>query len=113
LAFSPDCKTLASGNSDTEVELWDWATGEKLLTLGEYQDEHGIDSIAFCAEGKTLVATDGDSVKLWNIANRKCTVIVDPWYWMAWRRPGLYRYLAGIWPGLANDRTIAMLLIPN
>jgi WD40 repeat protein len=156
LAFSPDCKTLASGNSDTEVELWDLATGEKLLTLGEYQDELGIDSMAFCAEGKTLVATDGDSVKLWNIANRKCTVIVapedqdlpqyvqafvdvfqrlskrpqerivirpvmfqssgqcrDPWYWMAWRRPGLYRYLAGIWPGLAKDRTIAVPLIPN
>ena len=55
LAFSPDGKTLVSGNKRHHLTLWDMTTGEPLRTFNsDYQYE--VYSVAFNPDGKTLVS---------------------------------------------------------
>src|SRR5262249_43784157 len=71
VAFSPDGKTLASGNADTEVVLWDVATGQehKRLTLG-LKDETYVYHVAFSTDGTTLGSIEGGStINLWDMAS--------------------------------------------
>jgi WD40 repeat protein len=70
LAFSPDGKTLASGDSNEFTMLWDVTNGQY---IGTYTD-HGH-SVSFSPDGKTLAAegnSDG-SIKLLDLATGKDT----------------------------------------
>ena len=60
VAFSPDGTLLASGtNGDTDLTLWDVATGKKLRTL---LVSGGVRSLAFSPYGKLLAAGTGSMV---------------------------------------------------
>ena len=70
LAFSPDGKTLAAGNENSEVRLWDIATGQERATCKGHKGN--LWTIAFSPDSQTLVS-GGDSmvVKFWDVATGK------------------------------------------
>ena len=68
VAFSPDGKTLASGNRDTTVRLWDTETGAYKQRLVGHRDM--VNSVAFSPDGKVLVSGGGDgTMLLWKVAD--------------------------------------------
>ncbi len=55
LAFSPDCKTMASTGDDYTVKIWDVATGKNLATFKDVPAAWaGMGSPAFSPDGKVL-----------------------------------------------------------
>ncbi|MCX6679618.1 MAG: GDSL-type esterase/lipase family protein [Methanothrix sp.] len=67
VAFSPDGRTLASGSSDSNVTLWDTATGTKIRTLRGYYIY--VRSVAFSPDGRTLASGDDEgNVTFWDTA---------------------------------------------
>ncbi len=76
-AFSPDGKFLAVGGKETEVRLWDTATGRELepLTLGTT----AVKTFAISPDGTTLaVATAHSSVAtLWDWPRRRPLAALD------------------------------------
>lgn len=68
LAFGPENVTLASGSTDHTVRLWQIATGQELIALGNHTG--WINAVAFSQDGRTLVsggdgADGGGEVLLW------------------------------------------------
>ena len=68
VAFSPDGKTIVSGDQHGRVHLWDIATQTGMGTLEGHTT--AVNSVAFSPSGKT-VASGGDdgTVLLWNITS--------------------------------------------
>jgi len=75
VAFSPDGKLLATGDTKREIRLWQTAENEQLATL------HGhtawVRSVAFSADGTQLVSGSEDhTIRLWNVAARECVKVL-------------------------------------
>ncbi len=67
LAYSPDGKLLASGDSDQTIHLWDAATGQELRTLTGHSG--GVNSVAFSGDSRSLASASFDhTVRLWDVA---------------------------------------------
>lgn len=65
VAFSPDGKTLASGNSDGDVVLWDTETGLKTATIAGHANT--VEAIAFSSDGRWLATGSADgTARLWD-----------------------------------------------
>ena len=70
-AFSPDGKTLASGDTDGVITLWDVSTHQSIGQLLT-QPVHMVYSLAFSPDGKTLASGNEDgTIVLWNMATRQ------------------------------------------
>jgi WD40 repeat protein len=66
IAFSPDGKTLAVGNGDETVGLWDVTTHRTIAVL---RGHIGLATVAFSPDGKLLaVGNDDGTIKLWDVA---------------------------------------------
>jgi RNA polymerase sigma factor (sigma-70 family) len=76
VAFSPDRKTLASGNAHGTVSVWEVATGKEIRVLQGRQG--AVVSAAFSSDGKLLAARcmDGD-IFLWETSTWKQARRID------------------------------------
>jgi predicted NACHT family NTPase len=71
VAFSPNGKTLATGDSDGVIRCWDVASGKELLTCKGHSDL--VRSVAFSPDGQTLASGSNDrTIKLWDCHSGKC-----------------------------------------
>jgi RNA polymerase sigma factor (sigma-70 family) len=68
-AFSPDGKTLASGNMLGSIDLWDLTTDAHMAHLKTPKEQIG--TVAFTPDGKTLVAAADKTITLWDVVSRK------------------------------------------
>jgi WD40 repeat protein len=68
--FSPDLKLLVTEDRNSslpyEIKLWDVFAGRQVSTLPGRPY-----TVAFSADGKTLVAPDHEFIRLWDVATRK------------------------------------------
>ena len=66
LAVSPDGRTLAAGNMDGTISLWDSAAGQVVATLAAGKDI--IVGLAFSADGTVLASAGADSqIQVWDV----------------------------------------------
>ena len=70
VAFSPDGATLASGDTDNKIRLWDVGTREHRTALAGHSKK--ITALTFSRNGEVLVSGSADStIRLWNTATGK------------------------------------------
>jgi len=69
MQFSPDGKTLATANSNGQIQLWDTATRHR---LGASFAAGGV-NISFSPDGKFFAVGDGNSVRFWNVATHRAS----------------------------------------
>jgi WD40 repeat protein len=78
VAFSPDNKLLAVATGPVtgrppRISLWDVDSGRALRPIEPTQAEHlaSLSFLAFSPDGKTLAASGGGPIQLWEIATRR------------------------------------------
>lgn len=64
LAFSPDNRTIASGDWNGNVSLWDSTIGEYNRTLKGLTDE--VRAVAFSSDGKLLASANDHTIRIWD-----------------------------------------------
>jgi hypothetical protein len=70
VAFSPDGRRIASGSLDRTANVWDAATGNRLLTLEGHTD--AVWSVAFSPDGQRIVTGSEDrTARVWDAATGK------------------------------------------
>jgi RNA polymerase sigma factor (sigma-70 family) len=97
LTFSPDSKTMASGNLEGTVKLWDVATGKEQATLRAIP-AHDIQCLTFSPDGKLLAAAGQRSIRLWDVAARKMVRQLPDWmvYMLAFAPDGKILAASGL-----------------
>jgi WD40 repeat protein len=71
VAFSPDSKTLASGDAENTIRLWDVTTHRQIsVPLTGHTGE--VTSLGFSPDGKTLASAGQDgTIRLWDVQTRR------------------------------------------
>ncbi len=74
--FSPDGRLLATVSQDTDVKLWDIASGQEIATLTSHA--RPINAVAFSPDG-SLLATAGDDgfIILWNLSTLELVTVLN------------------------------------
>jgi len=69
IRFSPDGNTVATGNGNTIIQLWDARTGNELRQLKGHRSP--INGLSFAADGKKLASIGSweRTIRLWNVAD--------------------------------------------
>jgi WD40 repeat protein len=71
IAFSPNGKLLAIGDTNGEIRLWQVKNAKQMLSLKGH--ESWVWSISFSPDGQTLASSSQDcTVKLWDIRTGQC-----------------------------------------
>jgi eukaryotic-like serine/threonine-protein kinase len=74
--FSPDGKTIMTGDYDGWAYLWDAATAKRLATLSH--EGSAVIWPAWASDGKTLATSGEDKVWLWDITGKSLGIIDHP-----------------------------------
>lgn len=70
VAFSPDGKMLAAGDSADDIKIWDTSTLEELNTITGSLFTEGTVSLAFTTDGTRIVTTrENGEIKIWETLN--------------------------------------------
>jgi WD40 repeat protein/transcriptional regulator with XRE-family HTH domain len=72
VTFSRDGRTLASGDNEGNIQLWDVADPARPHLLGQavISGESAIQSVTFSRDGRTLASGDNDgNIQLWTVAD--------------------------------------------
>jgi WD40 repeat protein len=85
LTFSPDGKRLISADSDGTIRLWDIQSRKQ---IGIFRDPEGrqVLSVAFAPDGKSIISTTGNELKIWNAEPRPPATVIEThqvWGWPA------------------------------
>ncbi|MGB3419669.1 MAG: pentapeptide repeat-containing protein [Dolichospermum sp.] len=76
LAYSPDGKYLATGDSEGRVQIWNALTGREILTFVGHSN--CVNSVAWSGDGLTLASgSDDNTVKLWNVQSGDCVQTLE------------------------------------
>jgi len=68
VAFSPDGRTIVSGDRAKTLKIWDVASGQELRTLKGHDKE--VYAVTFSPDSRTIVSASWDSsLKLWDAAS--------------------------------------------
>ncbi|MBW4672870.1 MAG: hypothetical protein KME52_02165 [Desmonostoc geniculatum HA4340-LM1] len=71
VAFSPDGKLLAAGDSNGEIHLWRVADSQQILIFRGHRN--WVVSLAFSPDGRTLASGSSDcTVRLWDVGTGRC-----------------------------------------
>lgn len=74
--WSPDGRLFATAGGDTQVRLWDAATGQLLHTFRDHSQP--VWSVAFSPNGLLLASSGADGkARVWDIASRRQVVVVS------------------------------------
>ena len=83
IAFSPDSCTVAGGDRNGTVHLWDVTSGELKTTLTGHSERFDRSVVAFSPDGRTLVSVarsgnwSGGEICLWDVVSGECKASVD------------------------------------
>ncbi len=79
VAFSPDCKLLASGSMDETVRIWDVTTGRQAMPpfTGLVGTESWHVSVLFSPNGKLLACSNQHTTRIWVVATGEEAMVVQ------------------------------------
>ncbi|MBF2002640.1 MAG: hypothetical protein IGS38_18185 [Synechococcales cyanobacterium M58_A2018_015] len=82
VAFSPDGSLLATGDTDSQIRLWNSITGEQIASWQGHDD--WVRSVAFSPDGKLLASGSEDkTIRLWTVATGQClTTLIGHRSWV-------------------------------
>lgn len=76
VAFAPDGRTLANGNGDNTIEVWDVQNRTLLATLKGHTG--AVNSVAFSPDGRTLASGSEDrTIKFWDVQSRTLKITLE------------------------------------
>jgi RNA polymerase sigma factor (sigma-70 family) len=77
VAYSPDCRLLASGAWDGSIRIWETSTAQEILCL--QMADGGVNKLAFSPDGKLLAAAGRHyGLSLWGIASGRLVRKMKP-----------------------------------